>query len=82
MIPSVACFLQNAYSAGYAGGRWPRRAWLRALWASRSGRRLRVLAAAAAGVRLWFGNATPAVGAHPDSRLPADPTHVRRRISI
>lgn len=60
---------------------WPRVSWLKALHESRSGKRLAVVAAAAAvggsGVSIVWDNTTRAVGDHPDSRLPPDPTHVR-----
>lgn len=37
----VVVFLQNAWSPFWAGKKWPRKSWLRALEASRSGQRLR-----------------------------------------
>jgi hypothetical protein len=42
-VAQTVVFLQNAWSPFYAGRVWPRRSWLRALAASRSGKRLRLL---------------------------------------
>lgn len=36
-------FLQNAYSPAYAGKKWPRSSWLRALFKSHTGKRLKNL---------------------------------------
>lgn len=40
---SVVVFLQNAWSPLYAGSKWPRKSWLRALARSRSGQRIRLM---------------------------------------
>ncbi len=71
----VLVVLQNAWAES-AARRWEYRSWVRALKRSRSGRRLsRVFEGDWTGVT--FGNTTAAVGEGPDSRLPADPEHVR-----
>jgi hypothetical protein len=70
-------FLQNSWHGEFAGrADWPRADWLATLSRSRSGQRLRVLLAAAGHPAVRFHNTTPAVGATPDSLLPADPAHV------
>jgi hypothetical protein len=51
---------------------------LAALRASRTGKRIAVVEAAAPGCRFVWDNTTPAVGDHPDSRIPPDLSHVRR----
>ncbi len=83
----VVVFLQNAWSALYAGDRWPRDSWLKALQRSRSGQRLEVLEASyeiAAGdskdSEFWYDNTTPIVGGSPDSVVPADHRHIREVI--
>lgn len=73
----IVAFLQNAWSPVFAGGTWPRRSWLRALHASRSGQRLAVLTGAADGLEFWFDNTTPIVGAEPSSIVPPDPNHIQ-----
>lgn len=78
---SVAlCFLQNAWSPVYAGRTWPRASWLRALWASRSGQRLKVLLEAAPDIEFVFTNTTPICGAEPSSLLEPDREHIQRML--
>lgn len=80
----VVGFLQNAWSGMYAGERWPRPSWLRALGQSRSGQRLAVLTAAATKavgddaveIEFVWDNTTPIVGPTPDSVVPPDPAHI------
>jgi hypothetical protein len=73
----VVAFLQNAWSPVYAGGAWPRESWLRALWASRSGQRLRVFTKhAGPAVEVWWDNTTPQVSARPADALPPDHAHM------
>lgn len=69
-------FLQNAWSPLYAGGRWPRESWLRALGTSRSGQRLNVLTDQCPKVEIWFDNTTPIVGERPASIVVADLQHM------
>lgn len=76
-MKSVVVFLQNAWSPVYAGDRWPRESWLRALNSSRSGARLRVLEAHCSHVDIWYDNVAPICGATPDSVVPYDLSHVR-----
>ena len=71
-------FLQNAWSATYAGKNWPRESWLRALAASRSGKVLRNLTDDLTLVH----NTTLEVGATPNSKPPADLEHMETVISI
>jgi hypothetical protein len=66
-------FLQNAWSRTYAGRRWPRTAWLRALQGARSGQRLRLLIDDFA----VCYNTTLDVGPTPESRLPPSPDYIR-----
>jgi hypothetical protein len=69
--------LQNAWSPVYAGGNWPRRSWLRALWRSRSGQRLRLIVDPLADfIETHLDNTTPRVGRTASTTLPADPKHV------
>jgi hypothetical protein len=65
-------FLQNAWSPVYAGGRWPRHSWIRALARSRSGKRLSILLDDYESCE----NTTPIVGATPDSVVPPDADHI------
>lgn len=66
------CFLQNAWSPVYAGCLWPRDSWLKALRASRSGVRLRVMLD-----DLYVcHNTTAAVSETPDGIEPADDGHI------
>lgn len=69
----MIAFLQNAWSPVYAGREWPRKAWLRALERSRSGKRLRLLGLP------WdaYHNTTPEVGPKPSSKLPPRPAHIQ-----
>jgi hypothetical protein len=72
-------FLQNAYSSAYAGRRWPRERWLKALRRSRSGLRLATLEKDThPAVEWWFDNTTAAVAATPAGREPVDLEHMRR----
>lgn len=70
--------LQNAWGKEYAGRRWPRKKWLAALHASRSGQRIRTLISACEGLNIWFDNTTPIVGDNPDSVIAPDLEHVKR----
>ena len=75
--------LQNAWSAKYAGRRWPRKGWLKALDASRSGQRLASLRHGYPYRAEWvFDNVTPICGATPDSVVPADLKHVNHVITL
>lgn len=69
-------FLQNAWSAYYAGRTWQRDRWLAALEDSRSWQRLRVLTAECPKVEIWFDNTTPIVGEKPSSVVVADLQHM------
>lgn len=71
-------FLQNAWSPLYAGRSWPRESWLRALYRSRSGRRLRILFDAVDQEQAFRScyNTTPIVGDKPSSKLPPDKNHI------
>ena len=71
----VLAILQNAWSPLYAGDIWPRESWLKALWRSRSGQRLKNLTDNYAG-NIYFDNTTPIVGETPDSVVPADLNHI------
>ena len=87
----VLFILQNAWSPAYAGGEWPRRSWLPALHASRSGQRLKVITEF---VQDWsrarharsnmfefdYNNTTPIVGATPKSVVKPDRQHMERVI--
>lgn len=73
--PKIIGFLQNAWSPMYAGGTWPRESWLKALWRSRSGQRLRILTTIT-DYDWWFDNTTPIVGETPDSVVPPDAAHI------
>ena len=77
---NIVVFLQNAWSEEYAGKRWPRTSWLRALDASRSGQRLRSLRNGYpySDCVWWYENASPVVGSHPDSFAEADIGHMRK----
>ena len=88
----VLFILQNAWSGAYAGGEWPRRSWLPALHASRSGQRLKVITEF---VTAWchtkhvrrgmfefdYNNTTPIVGKNPTSVVKADRAHMERVIA-
>jgi len=72
----IVIFLQNPWSPVYARrGTWPRESWLRALHASRSGQRLRVLTDGIS-EEIHYDNTTPKVGPEPGSRMPPDRKHV------
>jgi len=73
--------LQCAWSPQYAGGRWPRRSWLRTLQTSqgKTARAMRRLFPDDAHV--WYDNATPQVAATSGGHFPFDPRHVRRVFS-
>lgn len=75
-------FLQNAWSPLYAGGTWPRESWLKALWRSPSGRRLRLLLDQAPNLEFWLDNTTPLVGPTATSTWPADHAHMRAILAI
>ena len=78
----VLGFLQNAWSPKYAGKEWPREQWLNALAASRSGQRLATLTILCPNLEFCWENTTPIVGAHPDSRIPADPVHMMALVGV
>jgi len=65
-------FLQNAWSPVYAGRRWPRESWLRALARSRSGQRLIYLVDDLS----ICENTTPIVGEAPNSVVAPDNGHI------
>jgi len=71
-------FLQNTYSAEYAGREWPRGQWLTALRSSRSGQMLLNLTNDLGSV--W--NTTPIVGSSADSKLPPDRDYARRMVHL
>lgn len=73
----IVVFLQNAWSPFYAGGEWPRPSWIRALKASRSGQRLRVMI----DDYEVCENTTPIVGATPDSVIKPDVEHITRLLA-
>ena len=72
-------FLQNPWSPFYAGGRWPRESWLRALALSRSGQRLKLLECGE--VNIYYENACPIVCENPKDVMPADTNHMRQVLS-
>jgi hypothetical protein len=69
----VIIFLQNPWSPAYAGTVWPRRSWLRALAASPTGRRLRLLTDDLECVH----NASPLCAADSKTVHAPDEAHVR-----
>ncbi len=73
----AVAFLQNAWSEKYAGIRWERHSWLKALHKSRTGQRLRVLTANCPSVQICFDNTTNVVGKHPNSIIPPDIKHIK-----
>ncbi len=77
-------FLQNAWSPLYAGSVWPRESWLRALYRSRSGKRLQLLISDLEEpeqlLPVRFENTTPDVAAKSSGKLPADPVHITRAL--
>jgi hypothetical protein len=77
----ILIFLQNAYSKEYAGKKWPRNSWIKALRNSRSGKRLSVLESRLSNHQLFFDNTTRDVGDHPDSILPPDYDHMKWAIT-
>ena len=72
----IVGFLQNAWSPVYAGSEWPRKSWLRALHASRSGKRLCVLVEASDREDWWWDNTARQVAATPKGVCPADKQHI------
>jgi len=68
--------LQNAWSPLYAGREWPRDAWLRELWRSRSGNMLSALIEAATGWDIYPANVSPIVPANADDLPQADLEHL------
>lgn len=77
---NLVAFLQNAWSPAYAGRKWPRESWLKALHRSRSGQRIRVMTAECPDAEIWWDNTTPICGDHPDSVIPPDLGHMRKVI--
>lgn len=75
----VVGFLQNPWSPFYAGDTWPRESWLKALWKSRSGQRLKLMLCDEIG--FWFDNATPIVCENPKDVIPPDINHIRKILS-
>lgn len=76
-MPRFIVFLQNSWSPRYAGRRWPRKGWLKALEASRSGQRLRTLRNRFMMDAEWIiENTTPICGKTPDSVVPPDLIHM------
>jgi hypothetical protein len=72
-MPGVVVFLQNAWSPVYAGSRWPRDSWLRALRRSQTGKRLGHLI----GENLDLcENTTPVCGFSPSSIVRPDYDHM------
>lgn len=69
--------LQNSWSSLYSGGTWPRESWLKALWRSRSGQRLKILQEKC-GDEIWWDNTTPIVGATPNSVVKPDIKHLEK----
>lgn len=74
-------FLQNAWSPLYAGRKWPRESWLRALLRSRSGTRLLEMTTSANGTEFHFENTTPICGDCPDSVVPPCKEHIAKVIT-
>lgn len=70
-------FLQNAWSPFYAGARWPRSSWLRALARSKSGKKLSLIT----DDLNVCDNLTPIVGPEASSIVPPDPAHIVSVIS-
>lgn len=68
----IVVFLQNAWSPVYAGRRWPRESWLRALARSRTGKRLIYLVDDLSVCE----NTTPVVGEKPGSIVAPDNGHI------
>lgn len=68
----LVVFLQNAWSPVYAGRRWPRESWLRALSACRSGQKLKRLVDDLSVCE----NTTPIVGESPSSIVKPDEGHI------
>jgi hypothetical protein len=71
-------FLQNTYSAEYAGREWPRGQWLKALEKSQTGQMLQNLTNDLGCV--W--NTTPIAGAMASSKLAPDRDYVRRMVIL
>jgi len=71
---NIVIFLQNAWSPVYAGRKWPRQSWLRALSTSRSGQRLTALTDDFNECE----NTTEEVADHPDGICQPDPQHIGR----
>jgi hypothetical protein len=74
----IVCLLQNPWSPHYEGRKWPRQSWLKALWASRSGQRLRRLFPDP--TQVWFDNTNPIATGTPSGVLPPDLDHVKRML--
>jgi hypothetical protein len=76
----VVGFLQNAWSTSpnHDAGVWERSSWLKALWRSRSGQRLRLLVQATPQMTWFFTNTAVAVGDSPDSVMPPDFAHINK----
>jgi len=79
-IVKTVAFLQNAWSPMYAGETWPRRSWLAALHACRSGQRLKKLTDKMINIDIWYDNTTPIVGANPSSVVKPDKQHIEKII--
>lgn len=71
---SMVVFLQNAWSPVFAGHKWPRKSWLRALQKSRTGIRLRVMIDDLD----LCEETTEEVAAEPSGICPPDIAHIQR----
>lgn len=69
-------FLQNAWSPYYAGSKWPRRSWLKALASCKSGKKLQLMVD---DLNVVY-NTTEEVGAHASSICKPDLAHMKRII--
>ena len=72
----VFVFLQNAYSKEHAGKQWVNEEWRKALEASRTGQRLKILIKGVSNYEIF--NTTPVAAAKPDERLEPDDDYVRQ----
>lgn len=82
-MSDLVIFLQNSWSPYYAGSTWPRKSWLRALAASKSGKKLRLITSNLD----VCDNLTPIVGDRASSIVPPDTAYIvkvlaRRKPSV
>jgi hypothetical protein len=72
----ILVLLQNPWSPHYAGRVWPRRFWLKALWRSRTGKRLRQMLDGISEEHYIIDEANPICTATPSGVMPFDKLHV------